>query len=152
MNYWLLKSEPSTYSIDDLMKKPKQTDSWEGVRNFQARNFLRDKMKKGDKAFFYHSSCKTPGIVGMVEIVKEGYVDNTAFTPSSQYYDPKSTQDNPKWFTVAVKFIKKFEQEIPLTLLRSNPHLKDLILLRKGNRLSVMPVSKQHFEIIERMG
>lgn len=148
MNYWLFKSEPSCFSIDDLASRPKQTEPWDGVRNYQARNMMRDEMKKGDLAFFYHSSCKVPGVVGVVEIVKESYPDHTAFDPTEDHFDPKSSQENPRWFMVDVKLKKKFDRVIDLSELRQNPLLEDLQLLRKGNRLSVMPVAKEHFEVI----
>src|SRR5690606_38003106 len=114
MNYWLMKSEPDVFSIDDLKKRPKQTEPWDGVRNYQARNMLRDEMKKGDLAFFYHSSCETPGIVGIMEIAKEGYPDPTAFKPNHRYYDPKSNPDKPTWYLVDVKFKRKLKRTIPL--------------------------------------
>jgi len=152
MNYWLLKSEPSTYSIDDLKSSPKKTDHWDGVRNYQARNFMRDEMKKGDLAFFYHSNCETPGIVGVVEIVKESYPDFTAFDPESNYFDPKSNQDNPRWFMVDVKFKEKFPHTIPLRALKEIRGLEKMKLIQKGNRLSVMPVDKSEWNIILKTG
>ena len=141
MHYWLLKSEPAGYSIDDLAKHKKQTDNWEGVRNFQARNMLRDDMHAGDHAFFYHSSCAEPGIVGMVNIVKAGYPDPTQFDPGSKYYDPKSTDEKPIWYTVDVKLIKKFKTIISLAAIKQDPQLATMQLVKRGNRLSVMPVS-----------
>lgn len=138
--FWILKSEPSTYSIDHIATDKNQTTVWEGVRNYQARNFLR-RMKKGDLAFFYHSSCATPAIVGIVEIVQAGLVDTTAFDPTSPYYDPKSTPTSPRWFMVKVKLKEKFSAPLPLQALRENPKLSTLILLRKGNRLSVIPLT-----------
>jgi len=143
MNYWLFKSEPNTFSIDHLMAMPKQTEHWDGVRNYQARNMMRDDMKKGDLAFFYHSNCKEPGIVGIVEIVKESYPDFTAQDPESNYYDPKSTEENPRWFMVDVKFKKKFDRVFTLQALKQRPELSEMILLRKGNRLSVMPIQEE---------
>ncbi len=148
MNYWLLKSEPSSYSIDHLINEPKKSTPWDGVRNYQARNFMRDKMKKGDLAFFYHSSCKEIGIVGIVEVVKESYPDLTALDPEDHHYDPKSQEDNPRWFMVDVKFKKKFKKTITLNELKQNPQLEEMIILRKGNRLSITPVSKHEWEAI----
>lgn len=148
MNYWLIKSEPNTFSIDTLLSLPKKTDHWDGVRNYQARNFMRDDMKKGDLVFFYHSNCDTPGIVGIVEVSKEAYPDHTAFDPTSSYFDPKSSEESPRWFMVDVTFKKKFKQTISLQELKQLPALHDMQLLKKGNRLSVMPVSKNDWECI----
>jgi predicted RNA-binding protein with PUA-like domain len=148
MNYWLMKSEPSTYSIDDLLKAPKSTDHWEGVRNYQARNFMRDTMRKGDQAFFYHSNCETPGIVGIMTIIHEAHPDFTAWDPDSKYYDPKSTPENPRWFMVSVRCTEKFKHIIPLALLKSYPLLKKMILLKPGNRLSIMPITSQEWQFI----
>lgn len=148
MNYWLMKSEPDSYSIDHLAKKPKQTDRWEGVRNFQVRNMLRDQIKPGDLAFFYHSSCKIPGIAGVMEVVSAGYPDPTALNPESHYYDPKSTADAPRWFMVDVRLLKKFPQVIPLTELRQHPQLSGMLLLKKGSRLSITPVTPQQWQFI----
>lgn len=151
MSYWLLKTEPETFGIDNLVKAKNQTTMWEGVRNYQARNFLQKEMKKGDLAFFYHSSCEVPGIAGIVEIVREGYPDETAFDSTSDYYDPKSTSNNPRWYRVDVKLVEKFKQLMPLHALRANPSLTEMKLLQKGNRLSVLPVSQQEWRIITKM-
>ena len=150
MNYWLLKSEPDSFSIDALRKAPKQTAAWDGVRNFQARNMLRDSMKKGDRAFFYHSSCDVPGIAGIVGVVKEGYPDKTAFDPEHHHYDADSKPDAPRWFVVDVKLHTKFERIITLDELRRHAAkaLKDFVLLRRGNRLSVMPVEKKEWDFV----
>ncbi len=148
MNYWLMKSEPETFSIDDLKSLPKKTEHWDGVRNYQARNMMRDEMKKGDQIFFYHSNCKPPGIVGTAEVVKEAYPDHTAFDPESKYYDPKSDPNNPRWMMVDIKFKQKFKHMISLDDLRQIPALEKLALLRKGNRLSVMPVSQHEWDTI----
>ena len=148
MSYWLIKTEPTEFSIDDLEKRPDQIEHWDGVRNYQARNMLRDEMKVGDTAFFYHSNCAEPGIVGTVKIVKEGYPDHTAFDPENKHFDPKSNQDNPRWYMVDVKLDKKFSRAITLSEMRLHPELDSLILLRKGNRLSVMPVDEKHFQAI----
>jgi predicted RNA-binding protein with PUA-like domain len=149
MNYWLLKSEPDSFSIDDLAAAPKQTATWDGVRNFQARNMLRDSMKKGDQAFFYHSSCEVPGIAGIVSVVKEGYPDKTADDPSHHHYDDKNrgqgSSGEPRWYVVDVKLVRKFKRIISLDQLRihQSKALRDLVVLRRGNRLSVTPVTKK---------
>lgn len=148
MRYWLLKSEPDTYSIDDLAKHKKQTDHWEGVRNYQARNMLRDDMHVGDHAFFYHSSCAEPGIVGIVNIVHSGYPDPTQFNPESKYYDPKSTEEKSIWYTVDVQLIKKFKTIITLDAIKKNPQLDTMQLVKRGNRLSVMSVSTIEWQTI----
>ena len=150
MNHWLLKSEPDTFGIDDLAALPKQTTAWDGVRNYQARNMLRDSMKKGDEAFFYHSSCAIPGIAGIVRVVKEGYPDATAFDPKHHHYDAESRRSEPRWFVVDVKLVRKLKRLIPLDELRKHARdeLKDLALLRPGNRLSVTPVSKAEWDFV----
>jgi predicted RNA-binding protein with PUA-like domain len=150
MNYWLLKSEPKSFSIDALSKAPKQTTAWDGVRNFQARNMLRDSMKKGDQAFFYHSSCEVPGIAGIVSIAREGYPDKTALDPRDDHYDAGSKAEEPRWYAVNVKLVRKFDRIITLDELRRHAakSLKDFVLLRRGNRLSVMPVTKKEWEFV----
>jgi predicted RNA-binding protein with PUA-like domain len=148
MNYWLMKSEPDVYSIDDLRNAAGKTDTWDGIRNYQVRNMMRDDMKKGDLAFFYHSNCKTPGIAGIMKISRAGYPDYTAFDPKEKYYDPKSDPDNPRWYMVDVRFVRKLKRVITLTELKEQPELADLPLLRRGNRLSVMPLSQQHWDHI----
>jgi predicted RNA-binding protein with PUA-like domain len=148
MNYWLLKTEPSTFGLDHLQKKPKQTASWDGVRNYQARNFLRE-MRKGDQAFFYHSSCEVPGIVAVVDIVKEAYPDATAFDFKSEYYDEKSDRESPRWFMVDVKLRRALKRTITLQELKdAGTKLSGFTLLRTGNRLSVMPVEEKHWKAI----
>ena len=150
MNYWLMKSEPDVYGIDHLKAEPGGTDHWDGVRNYQARNMMRDQMKRGNLVFFYHSNCKEPGIVGLMQIAREGYPDHTAFDPEEQYYDPKSDPDNPRWFMVDVKYIRHLKRNISLRELKpyADEDLKDFPLLRKGNRLSIMPVTKEQWEFI----
>ena len=148
MNYWLMKSEPDAFSIDDLQAMPKKTEHWDGVRNYQARNMMRDQMKKGDLIFFYHSSCKRPGIVGIAQVVREGYPDDTAFDPASRYYDPKSDPDNPRWYRVDVKFKRKLKRILSLEELKTMPELEGMSLLQKGSRLSIMPVTAEHWEAI----
>ncbi|MBI2791462.1 MAG: EVE domain-containing protein [Gammaproteobacteria bacterium] len=149
--YWLMKSEPDAFSIDDLIKAKGQTSHWDGVRNYQARNFIKNGMKVGDLAFFYHSSCKVPGIVGTVEIITPPQPDPSAFDPKSPYFDAKSTQTHPRWYMVDVKFKQKFNDPITLESLRMNPLLKGFTLLNKGNRLSVMPVSFAQWQTILKM-
>jgi predicted RNA-binding protein with PUA-like domain len=150
MNHWLFKSEPDTFGIDALAKAPKQTSAWDGVRNYQARNMLRDSMKKGDLAFFYHSSCDVPGIAGIVSITRGGYPDITAFDPKHHHYDADSKQDSPRWYVVDVKLVRKLKRLITLDELRvhADSALKDFVLLRRGNRLSVMPVSNKDWDFI----
>jgi predicted RNA-binding protein with PUA-like domain len=151
MSYWLMKSEPNTYSIDHLQQAKAQTGFWDGVRNYQARNLIRDKMQVGDLAFFYHSNCKIPGIMGIVEITQSAHPDETAFDPNSKYFDPTSNPKNPRWFGVNVTLVEKFIHIIPLRDLRKNSRLKDMQLLKKGNRLSVSPVSASEWQAILRM-
>lgn len=143
-----MKSEPSSFSIDDLALRPGQTEPWDGVRNYQARNMLRDGMKLGDLAFFYHSNCEQPGIVGIVRVVREAYPDATAFDPDHQHHDPKSRPEQPTWFMVDVQFVRKLRRTITLAELKDRPELDDLALVRRGNRLSVMPVSAAQWEFI----
>jgi len=146
MNYWIMKSEPNAFSIDDLAASPKQTTYWDGVRNYQVRNMLRDQMQKGDLAFFYHSNCKPPGIVGVMKIVKTGYPDHTAFDKNDEHYDPKSDPDNPRWFMVDVEYQRKLKCMISLDELKQAAILKNLPLIRKGNRLSIVPVTQKEWD------
>jgi len=148
MRYWLMKSEPEAFSIDDLMKMENQTDHWDGIRNYQARNFMRDDMRVGDKILFYHSNCEEPGVVGIAEVASEAYPDFTAFKSDSKYYDPKSTEEKPRWFMVDVKFVEKFKESVSLKKIKTIPELSDMKLVQKGNRLSIMPVEKNEFDII----
>ena len=148
MNYWLMKSEPTVFSIDDLAAKPNQTYHWEGVRNYQARNMLRDALQVGDLAFFYHSNCSEPAIVGTMQIVKAGYPDFFAFDKNSPYFDPKSDPLNPRWFMVDVQFVEKWDLPISLKTLKQQEQLRDLALVRRGNRLSLMPVSSAQWQFI----
>jgi predicted RNA-binding protein with PUA-like domain len=141
-----MKSEPDVYGIDDLKKE--RTDHWDGIRNYQARNMIRDDMKKGDLALFYHSSCPEPGVVGLMSIAREAYPDFTAFDADEKYYDPKSDPDNPRWFMVDVRFKRKFRRIITLRELRECPELEGMTLLRRGNRLSITPVEQEHFDFI----
>jgi predicted RNA-binding protein with PUA-like domain len=148
MNHWLMKSEPDVFGIDDLKRLPNRTDKWEGVRNYQVRNMMRDDMQPGDLAFFYHSNCKEPGIVGIMKIVRAGYPDFTAFDPQAKYFDPKSDPDNPRWYMVDVRFVRKLKRTITLAELKTHAELAALPLLRRGNRLSVMPVDEAQWKYI----
>ena len=148
--YWLMKSEPNVYSIMDL-KKEKKT-MWEGVRNYQARNFMRDSMHIGDLVIFYHSNAKPPAAVGVAKIISKAYPDPTQFDAKSSYYDPKSKSENPRWMLVDVGFVQEFKQIVPLEEMREKKALHKMPLLKKGNRLSILPLTKQEFEIITNMG
>ncbi|MEY4961101.1 MAG: hypothetical protein RL610_1280 [Pseudomonadota bacterium] len=147
MRYWLMKSEPSDVSIDDLASLPEKTIAWYGVRNYQARNFMRDQMSVGDPVFFYHSSCSEPGIAGIAEVCKLAYPDATQFDLTSKYFDPKATSQNPRWFNVEVKFIKK-TRLVGIKELRSYSGLSSLRILQTGNRLSITPVDPSEWQFI----
>lgn len=147
MRYWLMKSEPSDVSIDDLASLPEKTIAWYGVRNYQARNFMRDQMSVGDPVFFYHSSCSEPGIAGIAEVCKLAYPDATQFDPTSKYFDPKATSQNPRWFNVEVKFIKK-TRLVGIKELRSYSDISSLRILQTGNRLSITPVDPSEWKFI----
>ncbi|MFC5742744.1 EVE domain-containing protein [Dyella tabacisoli] len=146
MNHWLMKSEPDAFSVDDL--KRKGVEPWDGVRNYQARNFMRDGMRIGDKVFFYHSNCAEPGIVGIAEVATDAYPDPGQFNPKGKYFDAASTRDNPRWVLVDVKFVKKLKRTITLKELQAQPSLAEMALVRKGNRLSVMPITAQEWSAI----
>jgi predicted RNA-binding protein with PUA-like domain len=149
MNYWLIKSEPDAFSIDDLKNCPGRTDHWDGIRNYQARNFIRDAMRKGDLALFYHSSCAKPGVVGICEIVSAAYPDHTAFDPASKYFDPGSDPENPRWLMMDVRYKRKLKRLISLEEIKQHAERLDgLPLIRRGNRLSIMPVDKAHWDLI----
>lgn len=143
-----MKSEPSEFSIDDLKSNPDKTERWDGVRNYQARNMMRDEMKKGDLVFFYHSNCDMPGVVGIMTINKEGYPDPTAFDPNDKHFDPKSDPDKPRWILVDVKYKRKLKRTISLAELKEQKYLENMKLLQRGNRLSVMPVTKKEWDYI----
>jgi predicted RNA-binding protein with PUA-like domain len=149
--HWLVKSEPTEYAIDDLARQPDQTDHWDGVRNFQARNFMRDQMQVGDGVLFYHSGSK-PAVVGTAAVVRAGYPDHTAWDPRSKHFDVRSTPQNPVWFMVDIRLATRFKRPLPLAELRRIPGLAQMTLLRRGNRLSVMPVSAEEYAIIVAMG
>ena len=146
MAYWLMKSEPDAYSIDDL--KRDRREPWDGIRNYQARNMMRDDMKIGDKVFFYHSNCKEIGVVGVMKVASKPYPDPTQFDPESNYYDPKSNPDDPRWCLVDVAYVKKLKRTISLAEIKAHRELEEMILVRKGNRLSIMPVSEDHWNLI----
>jgi predicted RNA-binding protein with PUA-like domain len=146
MRYWLMKSEPDAYSIDDLERDGR--DMWDGIRNYQARNMMRDDMRVGDEAFFYHSSCKEPGIVGIMKVASEPYPDPTQFDPESKYFDPKSTPEDPRWILVDVAFVRKLSRPVTLAELKAQDGLDGMVLLRRGNRLSIMPVEQRHWDLI----
>jgi predicted RNA-binding protein with PUA-like domain len=150
VRHWLLKSEPASFGIEHLARAPRRTSAWDGVRNFQARNMIRDDMKRGDQAFFYHSSCDVPGIVGIVQITKDAYPDPTAFDRRHPHYDPDSVRTKPRWFMVDVRLQRKFTRVITLDELRAHAakELQGLVLLRPGNRLSVTPVDTAHWQFI----
>lgn len=149
-SYWLMKSEPDVFSIDDLKRRPKRVSHWDGVRNFQARNFMHA-MRKGDLVLFYHSSCPEPGVAGIVEVARESYPDFTSWDPKSPYYDPRSEPEKPLWYMVDVRFSRKLRRLIPLAELRGNPKLKDMRLLARGNRLSILPVTAAEWQSILKM-
>lgn len=150
--YWLLKSEPESFSIDDLARAPKQTTFWNGVRNYQARNLLRDDLQVGDGVIFYHSNADPAAAVGLAEVVRAGYPDATQFDEKSDYHDPDATPDAPRWFMVDIKFKEKFLRPLPLDLLRGIPALADMVLLRRGSRLSVQPVTSAEWKAIVALG
>ena len=146
MNYWLMKSEPDEFSIDDL--KARKIEPWSGVRNYQARNYMRDGMRKGDGVLFYHSSCAVPGVAGIAEVAGPAYPDPTQFDPGSDYFDAASKRDEPRWSLVDVRFRRKLKRVIPLTELKARKELKDMVLLRPGSRLSVSPVTKSEWDFV----
>jgi predicted RNA-binding protein with PUA-like domain len=146
MQYWLMKTEPDVFSISDLQQQSKS--GWDGVRNYQARNFMRDQMKKGDQVLIYHSSCSVPGVAGLASISRESHPDPTCYDPKSPYYDAKSTKEKPRWFMVEIKWLKTFSRLIPLSQLKQQKELNQMALLKKGNRLSIMPISAQEFAVI----
>jgi predicted RNA-binding protein with PUA-like domain len=147
VNYWLMKSEPDAFSIADLKSRPRKTEHWDGVRNYQARNFMRT-MKKGDLAFFYHSSCEVPGVYGIIEIAHAAYPDHTAWDPENHHYDPKSTPERPLWFMVDVRFKREFKRPVTLTTIKAQAALKPMRLVQRGSRLSVMPVTAKEWNTI----
>jgi predicted RNA-binding protein with PUA-like domain len=147
MAYWLMKSEPTTFSIDDL-KHCKKPEGWDGVRNYQARNMMRDQMQKGDLAFFYHSNCEQPAVVGIMEVAHEAIPDHTAFDAKDSHYDPKSDPEAPRWWMVGVRFKEKFKYPVTLHTIKQTPSLEDMALVKRGNRLSIMPVTRSQWQRI----
>lgn len=151
MAYWLFKSEPASFSLDDLKTRPGMTEHWDGVRNYQARNFLRDAVKKGDRVLFYHSNIPEPAVVGIAEVVRPGYPDYTAFDPESRYFDPKSSAKKPIWYMVDVRYVRAFARPVTLAQIKENPLLADMPLVRRS-RLSIQPVTPDQWRIILAMG
>ncbi|HET7922530.1 MAG TPA: EVE domain-containing protein [Gammaproteobacteria bacterium] len=148
MQYWLMKSEPETFGIAHLARAARRTSTWDGVRNFQVRNMLRDQMRVGDLAFFYHSSCAVPGIAGIMKISRAGYPDHTARDPRNHHYDPRSSEQNPIWYMVDVTLVEQFKRTVTLVEMRADPALSGMLLLRPGNRLSITPVTAKHWRHI----
>ncbi|HET7650713.1 MAG TPA: EVE domain-containing protein [Gammaproteobacteria bacterium] len=148
MNYWLMKSEPDVFGIDHLARAKNRSSAWDGVRNYQVRNMLRDEMQVGDLAFFYHSSCAVPGIAGVIKISRAGYPDHTALDPENGHYDPRSTRENPVWYMVDVTLVECFPRIVTLAEMRADPVLQDMLILRPGNRLSITPVAAKHWKHI----
>ena len=151
LKHWLMKTEPTTYAIEDLEKESDQTTCWEGVRNYQARNLLRDDIQEGDRVLFYHSACKEPAVVGTAIVSRPGYPDSHAFDKRSKYYDAKSNPDKPTWYMVDVKLEQKFDHPVTLAALRKKKGLEEMVLLQKGSRLSVQPVKKKEFDTVLKM-
>ena len=150
MKYWLMKCEPSAYTIDRLEKDG--STSWEGVRNYQARNFMRDDMKVGDKVLFYASNADPSGVSGLAEISREAYPDRFALQKGHEYFEPKATKDNPVWYMVDIAFVEKFREVVPLETLKNTPGLEDMVVTKKGSRLSIQPVTKAEYDIVVKLG
>jgi predicted RNA-binding protein with PUA-like domain len=152
MRHWLLKTEPGVFSFDDLLQAPKQTTGWNGIRNYQARNFLRDQMEEGDRVLIYHSSADPPAVAGLAEVVRAGYPDPTQFDPKDDHYDPESTPTAPRWYQVDVKAVRKLSRAVSLEEIRRTKALAKMPLVQRGQRLSVQPVGPEEYELIVRMG
>ena len=152
MAFWLFKSEPHKFSLDDLENSPSKTTTWDGIRNYRARNYLRDTVKLGDRVLFYHSSCEVPGVVGVAEVVKESYPDYTSWDPKSDYYDPKSGPENPRWFMVDVQFRERFPKMVTRQDMMAQASLDGMMVVQKCQRLSIQPVEAKHFEEVRRLG
>lgn len=150
-NYWLIKSEEDEYPLSTLQNEPEQKVAWDGIRNYQARNFMRDKMAIGDEILYYHSRCKEPGIVGLAKVVSEPYPDPTQFNKKSKYYDEKSTQENPRWMLRDFAYVSTFQRRVTLTELKEDPSLSEMLVVKKGQRLSIQPVDKEHFTYIKKL-
>ena len=146
--YWLFKTEPDAFSIDDLAACPNKREGWDGIRNYQARNFMRDQMHVGDKAFIYHSSCKDVGIIGLAKVSQTGLVDPLQFDPESKYFDPKSSPDNPRWLMVELEHVETFNNILSLKTIKNMPSISEIGLVKKGGRLSIMPVSENEFQLL----
>ncbi|MFI2811866.1 MULTISPECIES: EVE domain-containing protein [Microbulbifer] len=151
MNYWLFKSEPDEYSLQDLAAEPDRTGRWDGIRNYQARNFLRDRVREGDGVLFYHSACRVPAVVGTAVVVREAYPDPAQFDPESAYFDPKATQEKPRWFCVDIRWQGEFARPVPLATIKADPDLQEMVLVKQG-RLSVQPVAAGEWRHLLRMG
>lgn len=152
MNYWLMKTEPEVFSFEDLKGRPNQTEPWDGVRNYQARNFMRDEMKVGDLILFYHSNSNPPGVAGIAQVASQPYPDPTAFDKTSKYYDPKSDPEKPRWVLVDISYQADIKRKVSLEEMKSMPELSEMRALQKGNRLSIMPVTKEEFQAIQKAG
>lgn len=150
--YWLMKSEPDVFSFSDLKKRPKKTEPWNGVRNYQARNFMRDEMQVGDLILFYHSSCEIPGVAGIAKVTSKPYPDTTQFESKSEYFDPKATKEEPRWFLVDVTFEEDLKALVSLEELKKHKELAHMRLLQRGNRLSILPVTREEFLFIKKLG
>lgn len=148
--YWLMKTEPDVFSLDDLARVKRAP--WEGVRNFQARNFMRDKMRRGDLILIYHSSCPVPGVAGIAEVCREAYPDSSSWDIKSPYYDPRSTPQKPVWMMVEIEFVQKFRSYVSLAQMRGHEQLKGMLVLKKGMRLSIQPVQENHFQFLQKLG
>lgn len=151
MNYWLFKSEPDEYSLSDLKREPGQTGRWDGIRNYQARNFLRDEVREGDGVLFYHSACKVPAVVGTARIARTTYPDPAQFNPESKYFDPKASSDNPRWFCVDIQWQREFPRPVPLAEIKQNPQLAEMVLVKQG-RLSIQPVTEKEWKLLSKLG
>ncbi|WP_231758695.1 EVE domain-containing protein [Microbulbifer elongatus] len=151
MSYWLFKSEPDEYSLDDLKAEPGHVGRWDGIRNYQARNFLRDEVEEGDGVLFYHSACKVPAIVGTAQVVRAAYPDPAQFDPESKYFDPKATAEKPRWFCVDIRWQSEFARPLPLKEIKQNPALAEMVLVKQG-RLSIQPVSESEWRLLLKLG
>lgn len=151
MSYWLFKSEPDEYSLDDLKAEPGHVGRWDGIRNYQARNFLRDEVEEGDGVLFYHSACKVPAIVGTAQVLRAAYPDPAQFDPESKYFDPKATAEKPRWFCVDIRWQSEFARPLPLKEIKQNPALAEMVLVKQG-RLSIQPVSESEWRLLLKLG
>jgi len=152
MKYWIMKSEPDVFSFQELKKRPKKTEPWNGVRNYQARNFMRDEMQEGELILFYHSSCEIPGVAGIAKVSSKPYPDSTQFEKKSEYYDPKATKETPRWFLIDVTYDQDLKNFVSLEEMKKHKELSEMRLLQRGNRLSILPVTNKEFEFILKLG